>query len=80
MHRSMKEDEPAHKTDSPKFESHTRGKEEHHGAVASQLHAHEKATVPDGAEPTHTAVKHSVGRYMEKDGAHERKTLRRHRS
>lgn len=39
----------------------------------------EKATVPDEEEPTHRAVKHSVGHYVEHDGARAKKGLRKER-
>lgn len=82
MHRSMKESEPAHKTDSPKFESHLRAKEAEQEQAAAQVHAHERATVPQNGEDgnsQHTAVKQSVGHYVERAEKTKMKGLRRHR-
>lgn len=82
MHRSMKESEPAHQTSEARVESRTRGNEETQEQEAAEVHAHERATVPqNGADGNsqHTAVKHSVGHYIEHREKTPMKGLRRHR-
>jgi hypothetical protein len=78
MHRSMKESELTHKTTNAAFESKIRTKEASHAQATSQVHALEKATVPDNEVSSHPAIKHSVGHYIERSSKNV-SSMRRHR-
>lgn len=73
------------KNEEREMEHRNEQEEEQHEHAVALVHAHEKATVPDGkadGNSEHPAVKHSVGHYLERDGnrtAAGKARLRRHR-